>query len=70
MPFKFYKWRWMALNPFHRRIGVLPLVGPVTWGELIVLLAALAAAAGWAAGQWGQVSSGTRNAACVRHSCT
>eukprot|EP00198_Chlamydomonas_reinhardtii_P002520 XP_001691856.1 respiratory burst oxidase [Chlamydomonas reinhardtii] len=30
MPFKFYKWRWMALNPFHRRIGVFPLVGPVT----------------------------------------
>ncbi|PNW85477.1 hypothetical protein CHLRE_03g188300v5 [Chlamydomonas reinhardtii] len=58
MPHKFYKWRWMALNPFHRRIGVLPLVGPVTWGELIVLLAALAVAAGWAAGQWGDVGAG------------
>ncbi|KAG2442455.1 hypothetical protein HXX76_002541 [Chlamydomonas incerta] len=58
MPYRYYKWRWMALNPFHRRVGVFPLIGQVTWGELIVLLAALAVAAGWAAGQWGQVSSG------------
>ncbi|KAG2442457.1 hypothetical protein HXX76_002543 [Chlamydomonas incerta] len=58
MPYKFYKWRWMALNPFHRRVGVFPLIGQVTWGELIVLLAALAVAAGWAAGQWGDVGAG------------
>ncbi|KAG2448227.1 hypothetical protein HYH02_006812 [Chlamydomonas schloesseri] len=58
MPYKFYKWRWMALYPFHRRIGVFPLVGAVTWGELTALLAGLGVAAGWAAGSWGDIGAG------------
>lgn len=58
LPNAYFRWRWMALWPFHRSLGKMPLLGYTSLGELLMLCIIIGVGAGWAAGAWGTISTG------------
>ena len=66
LPATFFRFRWMALWPLHKR-AALPLVGRTawTWGELLVALTAAAAGISWAWIELGATSKGALQRRCT-----
>lgn len=62
LPNSYFRFRWMALWPLHRRVGHVPGWGHVSLGEAVVAVALVVLAAVWCALTFPHVHGGGRRA--------